>query len=1125
MADFTWLHLSDLHFQQWENVDGISIYNKLIAKISSLKRVDYLFLTGDLAHKGNYTGVKNKLQELILATKVEADHIFWTPGNHDLVRGNPAREHVINSFRDNSYGSSRFEPFIDSKEGHALLYSAHKRYKKAYCNCIGQRPGLPYECYEKEDVNIIFLDTCITSCDDKDPHHLLLCSPQLIKTLEQIKDSNKPTIALGHHSVQFLSDIERVRILDLFQQYGVHLYLCGHAHRPEYFNGGKNTLFHEFTCGATQFNDPSASYVFFYGAYHAEENYITIIPYAHNKNIDGTWHEDYNVIEEVKKQSKFQLGEIIERASSDKVPAEDITNPFPFDKTKTSLISKFELDMEQLHLDSRVKKTVKHCGQDKAISLYSQLFQKMCISPDNWDCSGSSILYDLSQLILTKTSDVPLLINGTIGSGKSTFLSILYEQLKLLRTNQTIIYFDIRTYESLDSRQAKSKFEEHSQEIINILNESDRALILLIDGLNDFDQSSRKGKQELTRYKNWLNTILEFPVDMSKRVVAIGTWDESTQQNQIPSILGGVRPEHMIQLNGFDVNGENVRLFLKTQIFNPNDLEKIADAFINTLNKWKLSIIDFRFLCIMLDAYQKKGHRLDDNFSGFLKRYCVDHLAGNQGSLEDRAKEVFMSTNPYSAQASFNFRNRPLFFRHIYVLEFLVGYCLFNQLLNGLSSSNGNILRCNILFPENTNKIIKELIRNCSHQQIQAIQDNISRWLSHNEISLGMRMQLCYLISRILDSESKNSRYQTLTEELTKAESLESGEESVLLQRTIACGLATMGYTEHLTIWINKILSSTYYQTLNLKFYCNYYAYPNSGKSLKNILEMEITPSKAEMTLKKLYQILKTTIGQQSYSTHALFIIDVITYFNLIQLRFEISTLNSYAGQSCSLLKTLLHDEKCFSCISKVDSACEYLYMLEKFWELKSPIGILEKVYQLKTFKRSGWESRGYPNGESIADHICGLYYLGLYLLPNNPPKFSGENYEGYDKNQILKLIMLHDIGEAIDGDIQTQKKTEEDRRNEQKNAYALLSAGAYKCISNLQDSKTMLQEYYGKKTINGILTYELDKIENLVQLYIYEQSGLHFEDSESWKRFLRECIKTELGKSILTEVDKYFSD
>jgi 5'-deoxynucleotidase YfbR-like HD superfamily hydrolase len=75
--------------------------------------------------------------------------------------------------------------------------------------------------------------------------------------------------------------------------------------------------------------------------------------------------------------------------------------------------------------------------------------------------------------------------------------------------------------------------------------------------------------------------------------------------------------------------------------------------------------------------------------------------------------------------------------------------------------------------------------------------------------------------------------------------------------------------------------------------------------------------------------------------------------------------------------------------------------------ELEGILNFLRAAERLKTVVRSGWTSDGQP--ESVAEHTWRLCLMAMVLYNNSP---------GIDLARLLKMCLIHDLGEAIGGDV-----------------------------------------------------------------------------------------------------------
>jgi putative hydrolase of HD superfamily len=75
--------------------------------------------------------------------------------------------------------------------------------------------------------------------------------------------------------------------------------------------------------------------------------------------------------------------------------------------------------------------------------------------------------------------------------------------------------------------------------------------------------------------------------------------------------------------------------------------------------------------------------------------------------------------------------------------------------------------------------------------------------------------------------------------------------------------------------------------------------------------------------------------------------------------------------------------------------------------EIEAVLKFLRAAERLKTVTRSGWTSAGQP--ESVAEHTWRLCLMAMLLYGRTP---------GIDLARLLKMCLIHDLGEAISGDV-----------------------------------------------------------------------------------------------------------
>lgn len=139
--------------------------------------------------------------------------------------------------------------------------------------------------------------------------------------------------------------------------------------------------------------------------------------------------------------------------------------------------------------------------------------------------------------------------------------------------------------------------------------------------------------------------------------------------------------------------------------------------------------------------------------------------------------------------------------------------------------------------------------------------------------------------------------------------------------------------------------------------------------------------------------------------------------------------------------------------------------------ELGGILDFLRAAESLKTATRSGWTTAGEP--ESVAEHTWRLCLMAMVLRP----AFPDVNFE-----KLVKICIIHDLGEAIGGDIpapEQAKRGNAKSGDERRDLVALLEP----LPATLRAEITALwDEYEGAASPEARLAKGLDKLETILQ-------------------------------------------
>lgn len=227
-----WLHFSDIHFN-FDGYDTTCMRETLLDYLKDLNidNIDVLFITGDFrfAPKREFkTDTKDYIENMRKSIGIMDKPFYITAGNHDLNR-NETRKNFIESFRKR-YDASKGELSLEDLKH---LNIEFEDFNNFISDAAGEiiNSNNPHRFIRHNEANIICINTSITSgMKSGDEYGQLILGIKFLEECFKKIDLGKPTIVYGHHSLESLRYDEQVRVIELFQKYNVHVYLCGHNH-------------------------------------------------------------------------------------------------------------------------------------------------------------------------------------------------------------------------------------------------------------------------------------------------------------------------------------------------------------------------------------------------------------------------------------------------------------------------------------------------------------------------------------------------------------------------------------------------------------------------------------------------------------------------------------------------------------------------------------------------------------------------------------------------------------------------------------------------------------------------------------------------------------------------------
>ncbi|XVE85986.1 hypothetical protein DITRI_Ditri17bG0135900 [Diplodiscus trichospermus] len=142
-----------------------------------------------------------------------------------------------------------------------------------------------------------------------------------------------------------------------------------------------------------------------------------------------------------------------------------------------------------------------------------------------------------------------------------------------------------------------------------------------------------------------------------------------------------------------------------------------------------------------------------------------------------------------------------------------------------------------------------------------------------------------------------------------------------------------------------------------------------------------------------------------------------------------------------------------------------------------SAIDFLTLCHSLKTTKRKGWINHGIKGPESIADH---MYRMALMAL------IAGD-LPGVNRERCIKIAIVHDIAEAIVGDITPSDGVPKEEKSRREQAALTEMCKILGGGMRAEEIQELWVEYENNASLEANLVKDFDKVEMILQALEYE--------------------------------------
>ncbi|MGN1168588.1 MAG: HD domain-containing protein, partial [Acutalibacteraceae bacterium] len=359
--------------------------------------------------------------------------------------------------------------------------------------------------------------------------------------------------------------------------------------------------------------------------------------------------------------------------------------------------------------------------------------------------------------------------------------------------------------------------------------------------------------------------------------------------------------------------------------------------------------------------------------------------------------------------------------------------------------------------------------------------------------------------------------------------------DAAFLIRGINVSLIYENDREALEYYLNSLLTDKIANSVNRGFHLEYYGdkpyIPN-----KTLLDFEDDVTKGENTLTILCISLDRRIRRNDVSSYVA-ALEVMTVCNLIQARIEqthnknVFDVKPYIGRCLRYLNWIIGQR---SIRGMTNVVMYFMWMHKELNNLMretnegpdnriqySHAAPFNKFSTANSVERTGWVKSGVPKPENIVEHMYNCWLIGMLYLPDeyHDPEYS--------KDSILKMLLIHDLGETETGDInrpEKQKNRHDYDYQESMVMQSLLLSGTYPGAVDLSSYIDYWKDWNAKQSINYYVAKDIDNIQTIFQFCNYYNQYpdiFTIEDIIYWLSGI-DRIETDLGKDIAEKLITY---
>ena len=518
----------------------------------------------------------------------------------------------------------------------------------------------------------------------------------------------------------------------------------------------------------------------------------------------------------------------------------------------------------------------------------------------------------------------------------------------------------------------------------------------------------------------------------------------------------------------------------------------------------------------MLSSYDYSEIRLTDMY----EKLALSELYGDEEKLRNVAAELYryvFSSSYNMNTAEYNGAVWSLPHKHNTYLEFMIARYFADKIQNYRES--GDFSFFGTVMTAMSNRFMVSFLKDD-----YGLQETLLSFIKENyaDFNIQQKSNAAYWLGRITFKNLSSEAVEILTEEfkrykpLVKPDNRNTQEncDNHFLFRSICTGLLSQGQVNILDEYLCIVVTNDIANAVNRGAVIEYYG-DNYQMAAHDAYYLDTDLSTGEQAIRILDSRIEGALSGRSGKFVEK---DLVTMLTLLQariqnrkqtLKFDIRPFTEKALEYLSIYRTRPQNVTSGKLLFYFRSVEEDLKACLESDRFDVGPMVYNQYRGLRLIKRSQWTERKIEDPESISEHTYSAWLLAMLFLPEE------QETEGYSKREILDMLLVHDMAEAIVGD-QTISLCEPTKELKSQNEVLkkLFLKGTYPDIANLTHYYNVWTGYYNGININARTARDINLIQTVYtfcEYYCIYPDHFPAEDIRKWLSE-KNNLKTDIG-------------